>query len=84
MPSDAAYQRAEQGEMPLGRLLLVSLPIIVLVAAAFWYALAKLQRLGLAVCLPGGRWRAVDIRQALVALDTAWDGYFHHRHPEMP
>lgn len=43
MPSDAAYQRAEQGEMPLGRLLLVSLPIIVLVAAAFWYALAKLQ-----------------------------------------
>ena len=43
MSSDAAYQRTEQGEMPLGRLILLALPVVAMVAAAFWYALSLLQ-----------------------------------------
>ena len=39
-------------------------------------ALAKLQRLGLAILAPSGRWRAVPVPAALAALDRAWDKYF--------
>ncbi|MGE3779888.1 MAG: TMEM143 family protein, partial [Pirellulaceae bacterium] len=39
-------------------------------------ALRKLQRLGLAVPAAEGVWRAVSIRDALRALDRAWDDYF--------
>ena len=43
MTSEAADQRAEQAEMPFGRLVLFTLPVVMLVAAAFWYALSLLQ-----------------------------------------
>lgn len=39
-------------------------------------ALAKLQRMGLCRELPGGKYRAVDLEAALVALDRAWDAQF--------
>jgi hypothetical protein len=40
-------------------------------------AVEKLQRLGMATSASGS-WRAVPIADALVALDRAWDAYFHH------
>ncbi len=43
MTSEAADQRAEQAEMPFGRLVLFTLPVVMMVAAAFWYALSLLQ-----------------------------------------
>jgi hypothetical protein len=39
-------------------------------------ALGKLQRMGLCRELPGGKYRAVDLEAALVALDRAWDAQF--------
>jgi hypothetical protein len=39
-------------------------------------ALGKLLRMGLCRELPGGKFRAVDLEAALVALDRAWDAQF--------
>jgi hypothetical protein len=42
-------------------------------------ALAKLHRLRLAFASPSGRWRAVEIEEALERLDRYWDDQFEHR-----
>lgn len=39
-------------------------------------ALAKLVRMGLCREMPGGKFRAVDLEAALVALDRSWDAQF--------
>lgn len=39
-------------------------------------ALDKLRKLKLIEALPGERWRAVEIKSALVNLDRAWDSFF--------
>jgi hypothetical protein len=44
-------------------------------------ALAKLERLGLAVPSTTGRWRCVTIETALAALDRAWDEQFAYHRP---
>ena len=41
-------------------------------------ALAKLMRLGLARQTPHGRYLAVPLAEALIALDRAWDNYFSY------
>ncbi len=43
-------------------------------------ALAKLERLGCVTELPGERWSAVSLKEALVRLDQTWDSLFAFYH----
>ncbi len=45
-------------------------------------ALAKLGRFGCAAQTADGHWRAKPLKEALYALDQAWDSYFHHHDPD--
>jgi hypothetical protein len=44
-------------------------------------ALEKLQRLGCASSTDDGRWQALPLSEALVALDHRWDNLFRHAPP---
>ena len=48
-------------------------------------ALAKLKRLGLTLETPAGRYIAIQLPEALIRLDKAWDAFFEYStsgHPD--